>query len=153
MKRILFLILALAGVYARSGLAADITVTGGWLETLNATTLTAGAGSDLVGQIESASGISVLTIINAPGNWTLRARKSGSGGHPDVTIHVRRSSSGSGSGGISGGTSFMALTGSDVEIFSGTDDRENISLQFKLSGLSKDIPPATYFSSIIFTVQ
>lgn len=153
MKPIHYLVLALVGIYARAGLAADITVTGGWMETINASFLTAGAGSDLASQIESASGITVVTIANAPGNWTLRARKSGSGGHPDVTIHVRRSSSGSGTGSISGGTSFVALGGSDAEIFTGTEARENISLQFKLSGISKSIPPATYLSSIIFTVQ
>jgi hypothetical protein len=132
---------------------ADLTSSGDWVENITAANLVSGAGSNLQPQFESVSGITSLTINNAPGAWTLRVRLAGSGGHGNVTVYAKRTSGGSGVGTISGGTAYMALTGSDTEFFSGTDNRGNISLQFKLTGLSSSVSPATYFSSILFTVQ
>jgi hypothetical protein len=139
---------------ALTGLAhgADLTSRGDWVESITAANLVSGAGSDLQSQFESVAGVTTLTISTAPGAWTLRVRLGGSGGHGDVTVYVKRTSAGSGSGSISGGTAYMALTGSDAELFSGTENRGNVSLQFKLTGLSRTVSPATYLSSIIFTV-
>lgn len=133
--------------------SADLTSSGDWSESITAANLVSGAGSDLQPQFESVSGITTLTIGNAPGSWTLRVRIAGSGGHSNVTVHVKRTSGGSGSGSISGGTAYMALTGGNSTLFSGAENRSNISLQFKLTGLSRSVSPATYLSSIIFTVQ
>lgn len=132
---------------------ADLTSMGDWAETVTATNLVAGAGSDLQPQFESISGVTMLTISNSPGPWILRARLSGTGGHGDVTVQVKRTSTGSGTGSIDGGTTYTELTGLDSEIFSGTESRGSISLQFKLTGLSCHVSPDTYLSSIIFTVQ
>jgi hypothetical protein len=132
---------------------ADITSAGDWVETITAANLIAGAGSNLPAQFESVAGVTSLTITNAPGAWTLRGRRAGNGGHGDVTVFVKRTSSGSGAGGISGGTAYVELTGADTELFSGTDSRSGISLQFKLTGISTNVAPTTYFSSILFTVQ
>lgn len=126
---------------------------GDWVETIGASKLVAGAGSDLQPQIESVSGATILTISNAPGSWILRARFSGTGGHPDVSVQVKRTSTGSGAGRIDGGTTYTELTGLDAEICSGTESREGIALQFRLTGLSCHVSPDTYVSSIIFTVQ
>jgi hypothetical protein len=133
--------------------AADLTSSGNWVETITAANLISGAGSDLQAQVESVSGVTTLTITNAPGAWSLRARLGASQGHGDVTVYVKRTSAGSGSGTISGGNAYVELTNSDVEIFNGSEARSGISIQFKLIGLSHDIPPATYLSSITFTVQ
>lgn len=143
----LLLLLALPGLAQ----GADLTSIGDWVESITAANLVSGAGSDVQSQFESVSGVTSLTISNAPGAWTLRVR--GSGGHGDVTVLVKRTSGGSGSGSISGGTAYQELTGSDAELFSGTDARSGIPLQFKLTGLSRNVAPATYLSSIIFTVQ
>ncbi|MEI9894764.1 MAG: hypothetical protein WDN28_12975 [Chthoniobacter sp.] len=140
---------------ALAGLAqgADLTSSGDWIQTITAAHLSSGAGSDLQAQFESVSGVTTLTVANASGAWSLRARRSGGQGHPDVTVYVKRTSGGGGSGSISGGTAYMELTTSDAEIFSGSEARSGISLQFKLTGLSRKVSPATYLSSIIFTVQ
>lgn len=147
LRTTLLLLFALCG----TSQAADLTSSGDWVETITAANLVSGAGSDLQAQFESISGVSTLTISIAPGAWSLRVRVSG--GHGDVTVHVKRTSAGSGSGSISGGTAYLALTGSDTELFSGSEDRSSVSLQFKLTGLSQNVSPATYLSSIIFTVQ
>ena len=133
--------------------SAELTSSGDWVATINAANLVSGAGSDLQAQFESVSGVTTLTITNAPGAWSLRVRRSGSQWHGNVTAHVKRTSDGSGSGSISGGNAYAALAATDTELFSGSGARGNISLQFKLTGLSKTVSPATYLSSIIFTVQ
>ena len=152
MKSILnkvLLVLALSG----SVRSADITTIGDWVTTVTAANLVAGAGSDLQAQFESISGVTTLTIFNTAEAWSLRARRSGNQWDGAVTVYVKRTSNGSGSGNISGGNAYVELTGTDGEIFSGSGNRSAISLQFKLTGLSKTVSPATYLSSIIFTVQ
>lgn len=133
--------------------SADLTSVGSWVETITAANLVAGAGSNIQSQIESIPGVSSLTVSNSPGTWTVRARLSGSQSYESVSVYVKRCSSGSGGGSISGGTAYVQLSGSDTEIFSGSEPRSSITLQFKLTGLTRNIPPATYLSSIIFTVQ
>lgn len=145
----LLLVLGLTGLTR----GADITSNGDWVESISAAHLVSGAGSDLQPQFESVAGVTSLTISNAPGAWTLGVRRAGGGGHGDVTVYVKRTSGGTGSGSISGGSAYMELTSSNAELFSGTEARSGISLQFKLTGLSRGVSPATYFSSIIFTVQ
>ncbi len=152
MKSILRLLLACLALAWRSP-AADLVTDGNWVESINGSDLVSGAGSDLKSQFESVSGVTSLTISNAPGAWSLRVQCAGSGGHKDVTVYVKRSSSGTGPGSISGGTAYMALTGSGAELFTGTEARSGISLQYKITGLSRRVSPATYLSSITFTVQ
>ncbi len=146
---VLLIMLALGGL-ARG---ADLIASGSWNENITAANLVSGAGSDLAPQFESIPGVTTLTISNAPGSWTLRVRLSGSGGHGDVTVLVKRTSDGTGSGSIADGSAYLALTGSDTTLFSGSEARSNISLQFKLTGLSRSVSPGTYLSSIIFTVS
>ncbi|MGB8169940.1 MAG: hypothetical protein WCF18_20725 [Chthoniobacteraceae bacterium] len=147
--RTMLLALALSG----ASRAADLTSSGDWVTTIAASNLVSGAGSDLQAQFESFSGVTTLTISNISGAWSLRARRAGANGHPDVAVSLKRTSGGSGSGDISGGTAYVELTNSDVEIFTGSEARSGVALQFKLTGLSHKVAPATYFSSIIFTVQ
>ena len=129
----------------------DLNSSGGWNVDISATNLINYAGSNLQPELESPAGVSNLSVSNGNGNWTVSMRKSG--GHSNVRIFVKRTSSGSGNGNISGGTSYLELTGSDTDFFSGTQDKAGISLQYKLTGLSIDIPPAVYLSSITFTIR
>lgn len=132
---------------------ADLTAIGSWVLTVNGSHLTSGAGSDLPTQFESIAGVTSLNISNALGAWTLRTRLGGIGGHGDVSIFVRRVSAGSGAGGIAGGNGYVEITATDTELFTGSEARSGISLQFKLTGLSDHVAPATYLSSVIFSVQ
>jgi hypothetical protein len=145
----LLFFLAFAGA-ARS---ANLTSSGDWTTRIGVADLVAGAGSDFKSQFESVSGVTTLTISNAPGAWSLRVHIGGGGGSSDVTVWVKRTSNGSGSGSITGGSEYMAVTGSDVELFSGSGNRSSISLQYKLTGLSRKVSPTAYLSSITFTVQ
>ena len=133
--------------------AADLVSSGDWTATITASNLVSGAGSNLQSQVQSLAGVTTLTISNAPGSWTLRVRRTGSPWSGAVALFVKRTSAGSGSGSISGGDSFVEVTGTDVEIFNGSEARSNVALQFKLTGLSVGVSPASYLASIVFTVQ
>lgn len=142
------LLLLRAAIYA-----ADLTSMGDWTETLTASNLQAGAGSDLPNQLESIAGVTMLTITNAPGAWKIRARRSSSQWNDSFALFVKRTSAGSGNGSISGAEAYVEITGNDAEIFAGSESRSSISLQFKLTGLASNVAAETYLSSIIFTVQ
>lgn len=150
--RPIILITTFALCLAATAKAGDLVSSGDWSETITAANLASGAGSDLTPQIESVSGVTTLTITNAPGAWSIVARRSSTTWHADLAVSVKRVSDGSGTGTITGGSAYLELSGSDVEIFTGSDDRSDISLQLKLTGLSKDVAPDTYISSIVFTV-
>jgi hypothetical protein len=152
MKTLLRNSLALLAL-ASAGHAADLIATGDWNNTVNAALLVSGAGSSLPVQVQSISGVTTLSISNAPGNWTIRVRRAGGPWHSNLTLFVKRTSAGAGSGTVNGGDTFVEVTGADTELFGGSGARSNVSLQFKLTGLSLDVSPATYLSSIVFTVQ
>ncbi len=133
--------------------AADLTSSGDWVESLNASNLVSGAGTDLPASLESISGTTILSVSNVTGAWRVTARRSASTWDSHFTLYVRRTSAGSGTGSISGGDSYVEVTGGDSEIFTGVDARSTISVQYKLTGLANNIPPATYLSSLTFTVQ
>lgn len=144
---------ALLFLSARLAIAADLSATGTWIETVTAANLAAGAGSDLTTALQSASGVTVMNVTNAPGAWRIKARVNPAQWNGNFTVWVKRTSGGSGSGTVSGGDSYVALGNTDTEIFTGTQDRTSISLQLRLTGLNCRIAPDTYNSAIIFTVQ
>lgn len=132
---------------------ADVSSVGNWTETIDASDLIAGAGSNVTSQYESVTGSTTLDILNtAGGSWRIVARRADSTWHGNLTLFVRRTSDGSGPGAILDGASYVQLSTLDTEIFTGTGDRNNIAVRFKLTGMSKDIPPNTYSAGIIFTI-
>ena len=140
-------------LFSNASQAADVTALGNWTETLTAGDLSAGAGSDLQNQLVSVAGVTIIDISDAPGAWVLRARRSSSQWNDSFALFVKRTSSGTGSGSISGAEGYVEITGSDAEIFSGSESRSGISLQFKLTGLATNVSAASYLSSIIFSVH
>ena len=134
-------------------LGADVSSSGNWTEMIDASDLVAGAGSDVTSQYESGSGAATLTISNTAGaSWRILARRSDSTWHGDFVLAVRRTSDGSGSGAVIGGSSYTQLSTLDTEIFSGSGDRSNIAVQYKLTGMSKIVSPNLYSSGITFVL-
>lgn len=84
--------------------------------------------------------------------WQVRVRKNGVSRLQGVTLYVKRTEDGSGSGTVRGGTSYTAVETSDVDFFDGCGDRTGITVQYKVSGISVNVPPGTYSTVITFTV-
>ena len=133
--------------------AVDIATVGDWAESHNAGDLTSGAGSDLPSSITSISGVTTLAVSNVSGAWHVKVRRSGSTWDSHFTLYIRRTSAGIGSGSISGGDSYIEVTSTDTEIFTGSDPRSAIAVQYKITGTNHHTPPATYLSTLTFTVQ
>ena len=154
MKKILSSIFFILLVFTKAE-AIDITATGSWSRTIDASDLASGAGSDLVGIYESAVNATVLTLLNTTGNtdnWRIDVRRSDSTWHGDFILYIQRTSDGTGGGSISGGLSYTAIGTTDSQFFSGAGDRSSVNLQYKLTGMSVSIPPNTYSTTVVFTV-
>lgn len=144
------LLLAVAPVTTWS---ADVSSSGNWTKTIDASELVAGAGSDLISQHDSDFGVATLAISNTGGaSWRLFARRADGAWHERFDLFVRRTSDGTGSGAVSGGGSYVTLSTLDTEFFSGSGDRANIAVQYRLTGMSRSVAPDLYSSGIIFTL-
>lgn len=135
-------------------LAISITVTGSWSLTIDETDLQAGAGSDLVAQYPSASNQVIVDITQTNRPWTVTIRGTVTNWHSDMRVWVRRTGDGNGHplGSIQGGTSWQQVTLTDQYFFEGTRRRINVPIQLGVNGVSLQIPPDTYSSTIIYTV-
>ena len=153
-KGIRYLLSALLPLLLCSGVcwAIVITVTGNWAETIDASDLQAGPGSDLFGTYESASNVGVIDISSTAGNWALNVGKANTNWHANFHLYVKRTSNGSGSGTITGGTAYQEITDSDLPFFNGSDDRSGINVQLKLDGVAIQVPPDTYTTTVWYTV-
>lgn len=138
-----------------SACAVDVYATGGWNLTVDSSCLVGGAGSGLIESFESGLDASMINITGTSGSadaWRVRVRKSDALRLHGVTLYVKRTGDGSGSGIISGGTSYTAVETSDADFFDGCGDRTGIAVQYKVSGISINVPPGTYSTVITFTV-
>ena len=135
--------------------ALDITVTGSWSRTIDALDLQSGAGSDLNSSYESAAdavSINISATTGASDAWRVDVRKTDTNWHNNFYLYVQRTSDGTGSGSISGGGSYQEITDTDQSFFSGSGDRSDIDFQLKLTGVSLQISPDTYTTTIYYTV-
>ena len=158
MKRnfvILILLIGLIFLGTKAWAIVSITVTGDWSETINASDLQAGAGSDLISTYESVSNTVSIDISGTAGvsdNWRVDIKKVDSVWHNSFHLYVKRTSDGAGAGSVSGGASYQEVTDIDQSFFSGDNDRSNINVQLKLDGVSIQVPPDNYTTTIYFTV-
>jgi len=132
----------------------NITVTGSWSETIDASDLLAGAGSDLINTYESiadAVSISISETSGASDNWRVDVKKVDTNWDSSFYLYVKRTSDGTG-GSVSGGTAYQEITDVDESFFSGSDDVSGIDIQLKLSGVSVQIPPDSYMTTVYYTV-
>jgi hypothetical protein len=132
-------------------LSQDITAVGGWSETIDATDLISGAGSDLTDTYESSSGATAVSITH-PSPWRVDIKRSDSVWHSNFALYAERTSDGSGSGSISGGQAYQEITTIDAEFFSGDQDRSSIDVRYRLTGMSVEAGPGTYSTTVTYTV-
>ncbi|MDB6056441.1 MAG: hypothetical protein JWO95_285 [Verrucomicrobiales bacterium] len=134
--------------------AADLVTSGDWTRQINAADLSRGAGSHLISQHESPVGVTLVSVSNTSGGaWRLKVRRSGGLWHSNVGLRVRRCGDGSGTGYVTGGEPYVDLSNIDAQICSGAGDRSYVSLQFEIVGVSTTLSPASYNTSVVFTLE
>ena len=136
---------------AATAVAADISVSGTWLRTVDKNDLVAGTGTDLIHTIESSSAVATLAITNTGGaGWRVQvARANATNWPPGVDIAVRRSGNESG---VSGGTAYLTLADAAETFFEGTGDHASIEIQLRVDGMTVHTPPAPYSLLITYTI-
>lgn len=156
---IFFVFLALA---CGSSLAQTIQVTGSnWNPVISSASVTE-AGLDYTSDASVQSSSSQSTISLAPGGgflgyyfgaWRVDVRKVNTNWDNRLKIYARRTSNGSGFfGGIQNGTSYQEIQNVDQSFFDGSGYRNNITIQYSISGFSVLIPVDTYSTTVMYTL-
>ncbi len=135
----------------QSGSATDISVIGSWSETIDENDLLAGAGADLKNSYESPDNQVLITISGTTGGWRVDIKRVDANWHADLSLSVRRTGSGTG-GSVSGGDTYTEVTGTDQPFFTGSDSVSGITAQIKLSGISIQVLPDNYSTTVYYTV-
>lgn len=130
--------------------ALDLLVSGTW-------TFPSGSGlwTSPKPTLESAPGSAALHVVNARGTddpWRVEVRLQGPPLPEGITLWVRRSGSGQGSGWIRDGLAFQPVGESPLSFLSGTGDRMQVPLQLKITGITPRTPAGTVRASLLFSV-
>lgn len=152
---LLIIVPVLFCIVASRASALDITVTGSWTDTVDQNDLRSGIGSNLNATYTSPTNVNIVAITNATGTsdaWQVSIRRIDTTWNPAMVLSVRRTSTGSGSGSIQGGTSYIQVTTSDQSFFTGAGNRSNVRVQLRLSGVSLQIPPNQYSTTVQYTI-
>jgi len=114
--------------------------------------LQAGAGSNLTGTYESTSGITI-TVYNTVAAWRVDVQKVDSNWDSSLLLYIKRTTNGYGDGSISGGLSYQEITAINQSFYTGTNVRAGVSIRFQLTGVSIQVPPDVYTTTVYFTVS
>ena len=131
----------------------SINVTGLWSLTLDVTMLQAGAGSDFIDPIQSATNQVTANIQPGPfgKTWIVYVHKQDILWDNSLHLDIRRQSFPN----VLGGMTYFELTGSDQEFFY-SDNRKKtngVQIQFQLRGQSVDLNPGTtYQTTVVYTL-
>jgi hypothetical protein len=151
-RRVLLRLVLFAALAGGLG-AINLTVSGSWSAAIDVSNLQGGAGSDLIPSLESPLNVSTLSVSQASGqNWQVSVRKIDGTWPAGLAMAVKRTSNGTGSGTIAGGTAYLNVTSVDQTFFTGYGGHSTIYLCFQLSGLSVQIPPSAYSTTLVYTV-
>ena len=135
----------------QSGSATDISVIGSWSETIDENDLLAGAGTDLKNSYENPDDQVLITISGTTSGWRVDIKKVDANWHVDLSLFVRRTGSGAG-GSVSGGDTYIEVTATDQPFFTGSGGVSGITAQIKLSGISIQVLPDNYSTTVYYTV-
>lgn len=108
---------------------------------------------------ETSSASHTLLKVSAVVVWSVHVHQSvTSNWDPSLKLSVQRTGSGTGVAILSGGTSYIQLSGTSQPFFSGlltlfSGNRDNIPIQYQISGLSVALPVKTYTTTVTYTIS
>ncbi len=119
-----------------------VEVDGDWDLVINRTDLKGGPGSDLNNVYKSDPKQVLMHITGAKGcRWEVDVWKEDNEWLPQLALYVRTTSK------------ELKIANNAQRFFSGKATKKNIELQFKLKGVSVEIPPGVYSTTIYYTVK
>jgi hypothetical protein len=147
MGLIVFLLLSMAN--AEAGIV-DIIASGGWSAVIGASDLISGAGTNL-GDKDSTPSATFLTVSATGFSWRVDVMRSDIAWNSNLILYVRRTSDGTGSGIVFGGTSYASVGTVGASFFSGNGSRANMGVQYRLHS-TVSVPPGTYSTTVVYTI-
>ena len=133
-----------------------------WNQTFSGTDLTTSneAGEDLNSSVETASNFNMLDIAGlAPGkNWKVTVSKQDINWSSGFIPSIQRTGNGTPCGTCSGVntgssvTGYLQVTDAEQNFIFGSGNVSNISLQFRITGLTLAVPAQNYSTRIVFTL-
>lgn len=150
-----YILFAILGIQLPCGAVSVNVSSGNWSLLVDDSDLQGGAGSNMKPSYESTGSPSYVTVYGTSGlsdNWRIDVKRIDSVWDPNLTLSVKRTTDGTGLGPIAGGDSYMQIGPTDSAFFSGSGDRNNIPLEMELGGMSLQVPPSTYSTTIVYTV-
>ena len=155
MKLLIIFITIFFSLIQAEAKSVKISATGGWNFTIDASDLTAGPGSDLADKDSDPSATFLTVSVKGPDwkveVWRVDARRSDTLWDGNLALYVRRTSDGTGSGTVSGGSSYIPVGLTNTPFFSGSESKSNMSIQYRL-GSSVRVPPGSYGTTVIYTI-
>lgn len=160
--RILLSLLILS--FSFNARSQNISATPGWNYSVTSGTISE-AGSDYSVSPTSSTNQTLVSITGLAlfgDTYTVRVHKLDSDWNNSLSLQVIRTGAGTvsgfGSGTITGGLSYITLTNVSQVFFSGTSgflstSRNNIPIQYRISGLSVLLPVKTYTTTVVYTVS
>ncbi|MBI5913956.1 MAG: hypothetical protein HY842_01150 [Bacteroidetes bacterium] len=138
-----------------------IDVTGSWSYSVPVSDITE-AGNNFSGTYTSGAS-QVLIDVDKPRhsaaifNWRVDVKKTDIDWNSALSLYARRTGDGvpadsNGSSSVSGGTSYLLITNSNQQFFTGIRGRLDIPIQYQMQNVSVLIPAKTYSTTIIYTV-
>jgi len=135
--------------------AINIIVIGSWTQDIDTTHLQGPAGSDLTAVFESAANQISISIEDTNRQFQVDVRRLDSNWNPDLHLYIRRISDaawGHPRRWVSGGTTYQEIMVASQYFFNGYRYNGGIDVQLKLEGVSIQVPPGIYQTSVIYTV-
>ncbi len=135
--------------------AATLTSSGGWVAEIGSSDLLFGAGSDLKDGYSSpvaATTLEVSGCADQSEEWEIRIRFGDQIWDNHFSLAAKLTSKGTGEGVIIGGDTFQVITASDTIFLTGQGDQSGITVQYQLTGVSIQILPENYSTTVEFTI-
>ena len=134
--------------------AQNIYLSGSWTLFIGDVDLQTGPGSDLNPTYTSAADQVLIEVkyLSPQYDYLVTIHLSPVSWHSDFIFRVRRTGDGSGPGWISGGLSWMQLTGIGQDFFTVNKNRRDIPIQYQLDDVSIQVEPGTYVTDVVYTI-
>jgi hypothetical protein len=139
-------------LFAALGITSTATT---WSTSLTASNLVGGtAGSDVPPTYTNST---TMTIGGSKGAWTISVRRKDSTGitawNPNYVIQCMRTGNGTGTGPISGGTSYLPITTTNQTFFTGNRNISSIPINLQVANVMiSNSSIKTYRTTITYTI-
>jgi hypothetical protein len=101
----------------------------------------------------SSAAAGIIGLTGGRGRWVVQVRRDDNGKlRPNLTLLVRRTGDGQGTGRIDGGTDFQTVGPTNVPFFSGDGPHTGVPFEVKAEKPAATAPAAEYRDFLVYTV-